>query len=142
VSAFCRRGRVEPTRHHGGTRHSAPLAHGGPSFGSAGDGGRMQARPGQSGRTHHSSAARPSWLILLKAKSDEIEAILELAPASCGAAKGVRVSSGRGAGPMPFTHTIRPGVWRGTDAPVDTNAGMRSAVKAGPEEQIGQKGRN
>ena len=45
-SAFCRRGRVEPTLHQGGTRHSAPLAHGGPSFGSAGDGGRMQAPAG------------------------------------------------------------------------------------------------
>ena len=45
-SVLCRWGRVEPPRYQGGTRHSAPLAHGGPSFGSAGDGGRMQAPAG------------------------------------------------------------------------------------------------
>ena len=70
---------MEPPRHQGGTRHSAPLANGGPSFGSAGDGGRMQAPAGAAWQDAPQLGGEAVWLILLKAKYGEIDAILELA---------------------------------------------------------------
>ena len=100
--------------------------------------GECRPPPGQRGRTHHSSAARPCWVILSEGEIVDFDAFSRLAPASRGSAQAVRVSSGQGAGPMPFTHTISPGVWRGTDAPVDTNAGPRSAVKRGRRSKTGQ----
>jgi hypothetical protein len=134
-SAFCRRGRVEPTLHQGGTRHSAPLAHGGPSFGSAGDGGRMQAPAGAAWQDAPQLGGEAVLADPLEGQIRRIPAFLEAR--SCFTRVGAGSACEQRAGCRAYAlHTYdTPGVWRGTDAPVDTNAGPRSAVKAGPEEQ-------